>query len=154
MGREIKRVDLNFNWFEKTKDKDWEDKIWFGYLIKVAVPCELCDATGLINDETCHLCWRERYVNLELEPPKGNGWQMWETTSEDSPISPVFKTPEELAKWLVDNKASSFGDQTESYETWLKMILAGYAPTMAIENGKLISGVQMVADSNSLKEGD
>jgi hypothetical protein len=47
---------------------------------------------------------------------------MWETTSEGSPISPVFATPQELARWLADTKASAFGDITESYETWLYMI--------------------------------
>ena len=34
---------------------------------------------------------------------------MYEDTSEGTPISPAFETPEELARWLADNGASAFG---------------------------------------------
>lgn len=34
-------------------------------------------------------------------PPAGQGWQLWETVSEGSPVSPVFATAEELAHWLT-----------------------------------------------------
>jgi hypothetical protein len=46
---------------------------------------------------------------------------MYENTSEGTPISPSFATPEELARWLVDNKASSFGSSIGSYEGWLRI---------------------------------
>lgn len=51
---------------------------------------------------------------------------MYETTTEGTPISPAFETPEELAKWLVDNKASAFGSQTGSYEGWLRVAGGGF----------------------------
>lgn len=35
------------------------------------------------------------------EPPTGDGWQLWETVSEGSPVSPVFDTPEGLARHLT-----------------------------------------------------
>lgn len=35
------------------------------------------------------------------EPPTGEGWQLWQTVSEGGPISPVFETPEELARWMA-----------------------------------------------------
>jgi hypothetical protein len=47
---------------------------------------------------------------------------MYETTTEGTPISPAFKTAEELARWLADNDASTIGDLTTTYENWLKMI--------------------------------
>lgn len=50
------------------------------------------------------------------EPPTGDAWQMWETTSEGSPISPPFATPEELARWLADTGASAFGNQTATFD--------------------------------------
>lgn len=34
-------------------------------------------------------------------PPTGDGWQLWETTSEGSPTTPVFETAEELIDYLV-----------------------------------------------------
>lgn len=49
---------------------------------------------------------------------------MYEDTTEGTPISPVFKTGEALARWLADNNASCFGDSTASYETWLGWIRA------------------------------
>lgn len=77
--------------------------------------------------------------------PRGGreGWQMWETTSEHgSPISPAFETPEALARWLADTKASAFADQSASYEEWLSMIREdGTAFTMAFVDGECVSGV-------------
>lgn len=56
------------------------------------------------------------------EPPKGSGWQLWETTSEGSPVSPVFKTAEELASWCAERATAVAGVQC-SRETWLRMFL-------------------------------
>lgn len=36
----------------------------------------------------------------EFEPPAGPGWQLWETVSEGSPVSPVFPTRDEFEIWL------------------------------------------------------
>lgn len=33
--------------------------------------------------------------------PTGEGWQVWETVSEGSPVTPVFDTPEKLIDYLV-----------------------------------------------------
>lgn len=35
---------------------------------------------------------------VEVEPPIGEGYQLWETTSEGSPVSPVFTAIEELCE--------------------------------------------------------
>lgn len=66
---------------------------------------------------------------------------MYEDTSEGTPISPAFETPEELARWLVDNKASAFGRDTGSYEGWLRVARGGFAPSMVVANGVIASGV-------------
>ncbi len=73
-------------------------------------------------------------------------YQMYETTSEGSPISPVFATPEELAHWLADNGASAFGDQTASYEAWLRVCRGGYAPSAVLDDRGLRSGVAALGD--------
>jgi len=49
-------------------------------------------------------------------------FQMYEDTSEGTPISPIFETPEELARWLADNGTSFFGGQRTSYEHWLGIV--------------------------------
>lgn len=46
-------------------------------------------------------------------------YMMYETTSEGTPKSPAFSSPEELARWLADTGASMFGSNTASYEDWL-----------------------------------
>lgn len=66
---------------------------------------------------------------------------MYEDTSEGTPISPAFETPEELAQWLVDNKASAFGSDTGSYEGWLRVARGGWAPSMVASAAGVVSGV-------------
>lgn len=56
----------------------------------------------------------------ETPPPEGEGWQLWETTSEGSPVSPVFASAEELAEWCGPN-ASVFADFKMSTAEWLTM---------------------------------
>jgi len=66
---------------------------------------------------------------------------MYEDTSEGTPISPAFETPEELAQWLVDNKSSAFGNYTGSYERWLHVARGGFAPSMVVITAGVVSGV-------------
>ena len=67
---------------------------------------------------------------------------MYETTSEGTPISPAFETPEELARWLADNNASAFGGMTAGYEHWLRVAKGGYACSMVGTSEGLTSGVE------------
>jgi hypothetical protein len=94
--------------------------------------------------------WHGYLTSTCLDPPLGEGFQMWETVSEGSPISPVFKTPEELAKWLADNGASAFGSETATYEQWLKMITGpGWSPSAMVVGGVMMSGVQGVTTNDN-----
>ena len=73
-------------------------------------------------------------------------YQMYENTSEGTPISPVMDSPEALARWLVDNQASAFGRQTASYEAWLRIAYGGFAPSaVMVSGGPLMSGVEAMA---------
>jgi hypothetical protein len=73
---------------------------------------------------------------------------MYEDTSEGTPISPAFETPEELARWLADNGASSFGSSTATYEQWLPICKGGWAPSMVISGGRMMSGVEACSALN------
>lgn len=73
-------------------------------------------------------------------------YQMYETCTEGTPISPVMDTPEVLARWLADNGASAFGNQTATYEHWRGMIDEGSAFSMAIIGGEQKSGVEVVGE--------
>jgi len=72
---------------------------------------------------------------------------MYETTSEGTPISPAFATPEELARWLVDNGASAFGNSTASYEGWLGVARGGFAPSAVYSSATgFVSGVEALSE--------
>jgi hypothetical protein len=45
--------------------------------------------------------------------------QMYETTSEGTPVSPVFDTAENLARWLHENQIPIYASRVGSYEQWL-----------------------------------
>lgn len=122
-----------------------EDKIGGGIFssgsdTKYAVMQKLCEITG--TDVACLTCEgqgsTETYPGQRAEaeawtpsePPEGPGYQLWETVSEGSPITPVFATPEELAHWMTEH---SWGSQTSrmasSFDVAMRFIEAGWAPS-------------------------
>lgn len=111
----------------------------------VAEKCEHCDGTHDIFADDDH---RKAYDEWErTEPPEGTAWQMWETTSEGSPISPPCETPAVLAKWLARTGASAFGSDTATEAQWLAMINEGSAMSAVIVGGVIMSGVADIARS-------
>jgi hypothetical protein len=111
--------------------------------------CPTCDGSNIHPDH------REAYEAWEkTPPPEGDGWQMWETCSEGSPISPVFETPEELARWLADTNASAFGSEGASYDNWLGMIREGWAASACADSQGLRSGVEMIGGLEREKRDD
>lgn len=81
--------------------------------------CQVCGGHSIHPDD------REAADAWEAtEPPTGEGWQLWETTSEGSPRSPVFASAEELASWCEDN-ATVFADAHWSKDQWLRSFLGG-----------------------------
>jgi len=47
-------------------------------------------------------------------------FQMYETTTEGTPESPVFATVEEVARWCAEH-TTAWADQRVSYERWLEI---------------------------------
>ena len=75
-------------------------------------------------------------------------YQMYESVTEGTPISPVMETPEALAHWLADNKASAGPYMTATYDQWLVMIKAGSSDgsfEINLATGEVISGVEAVS---------
>ncbi len=104
-----------------------------------------CEREGV--SETCATC--EGHASIEAypgqraeaeaweptEPPAGEGWQLWETTSEGSPASPVFPTAELLAQWMSCNP-SGFAGAVPSLESARAFVEAGWAPSMISVGGR------------------
>jgi hypothetical protein len=60
--------------------------------------CPTCDGAGDVGtaeQRAAFEAWQEE------DPPTGDGWQLWESVSEGSPISPVFPDREGLIRWLT-----------------------------------------------------
>ncbi len=111
---------------------------------RVGVPheCLVCKGEG---EHWPSAAAKQAYEDWQpTPPPTGEGFQMWQTVSEGSPISPVFATARELADYLV---ANPYGiDKGTTAEQWLKFIEGpGWAPSMmgTAETG-LMTGVQAV----------
>jgi hypothetical protein len=64
--------------------------------------------------------WEYNPADYMPEIPEGTplGWQLYETTSEGTPVSPVFPTLEELATWC-ETGATVFASLTWTREQWL-----------------------------------
>lgn len=108
--------------------------------------CLHCKGEGTIwdslEDEQAAEDWERS------EPPGGDGYQIWETVSEGSPISPVFATPEELARHMAGKQWG--GDKGTSYETWLTFITGpGWAMSMISDGNGLRSGVEAMCSNKS-----
>jgi len=115
MGRKLKRVPLDFSWPPGTT--------WYGYLSRLcAESCEECREFARIKGLPLlsHNC--PDYEPL-IGPPKGDGYQLWETTSEGSPVSPVFASLDGLCEWCEEN-ATTFGSHRAGRDEWRLMLEA------------------------------
>ena len=91
-------------------------------LVKEGKPysCSKCNGSGENwQSETA----KNLYENwVKYEPPVGEGYQLWTTTSEGAPLTPVFKTLEELCEYCETEKISVFGRETATKERWMTML--------------------------------
>jgi len=146
MGREIKRIHIDFDLFERDGHTTWK-----GYLLD-EIECPLCKGTKkTLSDKRCPQCYGEGTCIPNVEPTSGydkeNGYQVWQDVSEGGPVSPVFLKPEDLANWMVENDKSI--TRGTSYEGWLNMIKQeGSAPSMVGSNFDLKSGVESLYDGD------
>lgn len=60
-----------------------------------------------------------------VEPPTGEGYQLWGTTSEGEPMTPVFKSLDELCEYCEKN-VTTFGRFTASKKQWKEMLSENY----------------------------
>lgn len=68
-------------------------------------------------------------------------FQLWETVSEGTPVSPAFEERQELADYLAVN--GDYWDQKRGLGGWGQksadaFVWVGWAPSMIVSNGKVI----------------
>ena len=105
--------------------------------------CPRCEGHGHVwlseEDKAAYEAW------TKTPPPIGEGYQMWETVSEGSPISPVFATALELAQWLSENRAGTV-DEGATVEQWMGMIEGDdWAPSGIGTATGVMSGVKTIS---------
>lgn len=82
--------------------------------------CQTCQGDAIApNARNAYETWEQ------TEPPTGEGYQLWETTSEGSPISPIFASLTELCDWCADN-ATTFGSNKTTAKEWRRMLDDGF----------------------------
>ena len=160
MGREVRRVPKDWEHPHRTDGRDDYQPMYDESFAEAAREWKIQFAEWEDGKRPyyCTDSQTDEFWEYEGDPPdrkfyrpewtdaERTHWQMYETTSEGTPISPVMETPELLARWLADNKASAFASDTATYDQWLNMIRVGYACSAEFsrETG-MISGVVAIS---------
>lgn len=136
MGRELKRVPLDFDYplnekwegycpkietFQELFGKEYPFLYTYNHVGEI---CDKCKKNCGECYESADYCFWHNPNNKNLwfrEIPIGEGYQLWETTTEGSPQSPVFDTLEKLCEWCADN-ATTFATFKATKEQWMKML--------------------------------
>lgn len=148
MGREVRRVPLDFDWPIR--------QIWPGFMAGVGdddyayclgkKPEEASyEETVAISRHFGRLIGKdEDWPDCCIPPPSGEGWQLWETVTEGSPVSPVFGTAEELAEWLSTPGNDTSITKGTTKEQWLQFLTNhDWAPSMIMSpTTGLVDGVR------------
>ena len=173
MGRELRRVVPNWEHPKERKYSEWtrsvddvykplyDGAVYARRVAEYKQECAEWDAGKRYEDpEYSMLEFWDYYgpppmqedFSMPLAADDSRTWyQLYETVSEGTPVSPAFDTVDELARYLTDNgdfwyqkriKAGK-SDYNSDYDGWLKFLSGrGYAPSMVVSNGKVMTGVE------------
>ena len=123
MGREVRRVPKN--WEHPKKNGNYKP-LYEGYELAAEEFLDLANKDGLQEAIDYMRCPNKEDYMPDWSDAEKTHLMMYENTTEGTPISPAFKTPEELARWLTDNGASAFGSRVGTYEGWLRVAKHGF----------------------------
>lgn len=156
MGREVRMVPANWQHPKYTEnDATWPSQVGrYKPLIDQKYSDAAAEFLAMANKDglKAAIDWmgcpeQDKYMP-EWDDAERTHFMMYEDTSEGTPISPAFATPEELARWLADTGASSFGSMTATYEQWLYVAKGGFAPSAVFVDGQMKSGVEAMAEDD------
>lgn len=98
------------------------------------------------------------YYRPEWKPEEMMWYQVYETVSEGTPVTPPFETQAELIEYLVkhgdfwDQKRREEGTALMACEPWTRrqaesfVLGSGWAPSLVMHDGKIQSGVAAMAE--------
>jgi len=143
MGREVRRVPADW---KHPKDSGNYRPLYDEYRETLAEFSQRVDEEGLDAAIAYHGRIKSEDYMPDWPDKEQTHFQMYETCTEGTPISPVMESPEALARWLADNGASAFGKQTATYEQWLATIGCGSVVSAVLTKKGLVSGVEFMGD--------
>lgn len=87
------------------------------------------------------------YRTREWSPEEATAYQVYETVSEGTPVSPVFRTRADLIRWLTapipwDEKYPDLSVQGMSREQAERFVGAGWAPSAVIDANGFCMGAK------------
>lgn len=101
------------------------------------------------------------YYRPDWKPEEMTWWQVYETVSEGTPVTPPFETREELVEYLVkngdfwDQKCREEGNSMMPCTPWSRknaeafVFETEWAPSMVVSGGKVMSGVEALTENKS-----
>ena len=109
--------------------------------------CAVCDGEGSTYPSDAIRAEADAWE--ATQPPTGDWWQVWETVSEGSPVTPAFATAAELVDYLVANGDAWDQKRLLDPSSWLgragwdraaaaKFVGNGWAPTMISTAGRVL----------------
>jgi hypothetical protein len=178
MGREIRRVPPNWEHPKHEKrdgdsykplyDQTYEDarQEWLEGLAKWEAGLDPDREKYTHEDGSYYDFWEwgdsppNREYYREYKDDEATWYQVYETVSEGTPVTPPFETEDELVNYLIEN--GDFWDQQrwsegnrlmqpnppgytrEQAEAFVKG--AGWVPSMTVQNGKITAGIAIAAE--------
>jgi len=94
----------------------------------------------------------------EWKPGEATWWQVYETVSEGTPVTPPFATQQELVEYLVtegdfwDQRRRKEGVVSVPCQPWTRKQAESFvfghqwAPSMVIKDGRAITGIEAMAE--------
>lgn len=124
---------------------------WIEAFIKWHVAKEYDDCADAENRKLPYWDWDGPPPDKEYYRPWKNEdatwFQLWETVSEGTPVSPPFATKEELVTYLADH--GDFWDEKRlrpgwGYERAKAFCDSGWAPTLIMQDGRVYEGTEII----------
>lgn len=140
MGREVRRVPLNW---EHPKDNNGDYIPLFDREYHAAarewIDNLMAWERGERPEGAADCCYYWEWTGAPPEPDydggtyrirawtpeEAVGFQLYETTTEGTPLSPIFASLDEVCVWAAEH-ATTFADWTATVDEWRQMLGAGF----------------------------
>jgi hypothetical protein len=119
--REIRKVP---SWWQHPMTRNWRGHDEFVPLFRNTwkeqcerIGKEFSQSGGVTIQRTCEAEHTPEFTDAEK-----THYQMYETETAGTPISPVFPTTDEMIAWLVDNRVGYFAGHPGTRDDWCNLV--------------------------------